>query len=236
MIQAIITDVEGTTTSLSFVKEILFPYARERLGNFIHQHAKDPQIAPLLEATRAIMGNSQVGLEAIITQLHAWSDADVKITALKSLQGLLWEEGYRRSDFVGHVYPDAERNLRAWRARGLRLYVFSSGSVQAQKLLFTHTAFGDLTPLFEGHFDTHIGAKQEVSAYQRIAEHIGIPSEGTLFLSDVKEELAAATEAGMNVIWLCREGKLDTKALYRQVRDFDAVQAYLTQLPDRAEQ
>ncbi len=226
MIQAIVTDIEGTTTSLSFVKDVLFPYSRERIENFVRCHAGDLVVASLLEEVKAAL-EEKTGktphLEEVIAQLHMWIDADAKITALKSLQGLLWKEGYQCGDFISHIYPDVEHRLRAWHAAGVKLYVFSSGSVQAQKLLFTYTASGDLTPLFAGYFDTRIGAKQAVDSYHRIAESIRVAPEEILFLSDVKEELDAAIAAGMKTRWLVREGNLNPTVSHLQVSDFDSI-------------
>ncbi|MGR6034744.1 MAG: acireductone synthase [Candidatus Nitrosoglobus sp.] len=223
MIRAIITDIEGTTTSLSFVKDVLFPYARERMEGFVKRHAEDPQIVPLLEEVRIAAQDKHLDLEGIISQLIDWIDIDAKVRALKSLQGILWEEGYRYGDLISHIYPDVERNLRAWDEAGLTLYVFSSGSVQAQKLLFAHTAVGDLTALFDGYFDTRIGSKQEANSYRRIAEDIGILPKEILFLSDVEEELNAAAGVGMKTVWLVREGRLIPTALHFQVHDFDSI-------------
>jgi enolase-phosphatase E1 len=224
VIQAIITDIEGTTTSLSFVKDVLFPYARERMEGFVKQHTEDPQVASLLEEVRVEVQDKSLDLEGVISQLLAWIDIDAKVAALKSLQGILWEAGYQCGDLTSHVYPDVERNLRTWHEAGLLLYIFSSGSVQAQKLLFAHTPIGDLTPLFDGYFDTRIGPKREVDSYRRIAENIKIVPKEILFFSDVKEELDAAAEAGMQTIWLVREGELTPTALHFQVRDFDSIQ------------
>lgn len=227
MIQAIVTDIGGTTTSLSFVKEVLVPYSRERMEDFVRRHRAEPEVASLLEEVKAAVEDEALSLEKIIAQLHAWVDADAKITALKSLQGLLWKEGYQRGDFTSHLYPDAECKLRTWHEAGYKLYVFSSGSVQAQKLLFAHSSFGDLTPLFEGYFDTRIGAKQEADSYRRIAENIGIAPQAILFLSDVKAELDAAARARMKTVWLVREGKLNPAAPHLQVSDFDSIQVTL---------
>lgn len=224
MIRAIITDIEGTTTSLSFVKDILFPYSRERIACFVKQHAEDPQIVPLLEEVRVAAQDKRLSLEGIISQLIAWIDADAKVTVLKSLQGILWEEGYWRGDLTSHIYSDVARNLRAWKEAGLTLYIFSSGSVQAQKLLFSHTIAGDLTVFFSGYFDTHIGSKQESDSYQRIAKEIKILPPQILFLSDVEAELNAAAKVGMKTIWLVREEKLISSAPHFQVRDFDSIQ------------
>jgi enolase-phosphatase E1 len=173
MVRAILTDIEGTTSSLSFVKEVLFPYARERLGDFVRAQGQEPQVRELLQQVAAVTGKPLTDEEAVI-QLRQWVDEDRKITPLKALQGLVWETGYRNGDYLGHVYPDAVRHLRQWREQGLQLYVYSSGSVHAQKLLFGHTEFGDLTPLFSGYFDTRVGAKQEAASYRKIAEAIAL--------------------------------------------------------------
>jgi enolase-phosphatase E1 len=220
MIQAILTDIEGTTSSLSFVKDVLFPYARERLAAYVARHAREAAVAQLLADARAVIGDKPTDNE-VIAQMLRWIDEDRKITPLKALQGLVWEDGYRQGDFRGHVYEDAVRHLRAWHARGLRLYVYSSGSVLAQKLLFGHTAYGDLTPLFAGFFDTAIGGKREAASYRAIAASVALPAESIMFLSDVKEELDAGRTAGMQTRWLVREGSLDANPAHRQARSFD---------------
>jgi enolase-phosphatase E1 len=222
MVKALVTDIEGTTSSLSFVKEVLFPYARERLGEFVRAHGDDPEVAALLEEARQVAGG-KLEREALIGQLCTWIDEDRKITPLKALQGLIWEDGYRRGDFSGHVYADAVSCLRAWQARGIALYVFSSGSVHAQRLLFAHTPYGDLTPLFSGYFDTTIGSKREQAAYSAIAQAIGLAPREILFLSDTVEELDAARAAGMRTVWLVREGELNPAASHAQVRDFEEI-------------
>lgn len=220
MIRAVVTDIEGTTSSLSFVKEVLFPYARRHIGRFVREHAGETQVAALLGEARREMGDPSADLETVIAQLIDWIDKDRKATPLKGLQGLIWEAGYEAGDFTGHVYEDAVTALRAWHARGLRLYVYSSGSVYAQKLLFAHTAFGDLTPLFSGYFDTRTGAKVETPSYQRIAGQIGLAPDAILFLSDIEAELNAARAAGMQTCQLVREGALDPRAGHQQVREF----------------
>jgi enolase-phosphatase E1 len=222
MTRAILTDIEGTTSSLSFVKDVLFPYARERMAEFIRQHAQEAAVRKELEEVRRLSGKNLSDPE-VIEQLIRWIDEDKKITPLKSLQGMIWEDGYKKNDFKGHMYEDAVRHLKLWKQAGIRLYVFSSGSVQAQKLLFAHTEYGDLTPLFSGYFDTTIGNKREADSYRKIAETIGAPPGDILFLSDIREELDAARAAGMQVAWLVRDGALDSKATHRQVRNFDEI-------------
>lgn len=223
MIQAILTDIEGTTSSLSFVKDTLFPYARARMTDYVTAHRDTPEVRQQLDEVRAIAGMHLTEAE-VIAQLIRWIDEDRKITPLKALQGLIWAQGYRESAFQGHVYADAVEQLRAWRKRGLRLFVYSSGSVYAQKLIFGHTAFGDLTPLFESYFDTTIGGKRETDAYQKIAAAIALAPQDILFLSDIKEELDAAASAGMQTIWLVRDGNIDNQGPHRQVREFNAIE------------
>lgn len=199
--RAILTDIEGTTSSISFVKDVLFPYVRRALPAFLKARARDPEVSRWVDAVAMESGTSG---GAIVTVLQGWIDEDRKHTALKALQGMIWKAGYENGDFHAHVYPDAVERLRAWQAQGLPLYVYSSGSVGAQKLFFAHSEAGDLLPLFSGHFDTEIGGKREAASYTRIAESLGLPPAEILFLSDVVEELDAAREAGMATALLDR--------------------------------
>lgn len=222
MIKAIVTDIEGTTTSISFVYDVLFPYAREHLADFVRGHAEDALVTPYLNDVRMEAG-TELDLEGVIAQLQQWMAEDKKVTPLKALQGLVWEAGYQNGDLIGHVYADAYKNLQSWREQGITLAVYSSGSVKAQKLLFSHTKYGDLTPLFSAYFDTTVGAKAESVSYQKIANALKLPAGEILFLSDVDKELAAAKQAGMQTCWLVRDAELDTNAAFRQVRDFNAI-------------
>ncbi len=222
-IRAVLTDIEGTTSSLSFVKDVLFPYARTHLGDFVRRHAHKADIAALLDDVRGEAGQV-LDLNGVIRQLEQWIDEDRKITSLKALQGLLWECGYKKGDFQGHVYPDARARLVQWQQAGLGLYVYSSGSIHAQKLLFGYTEFGDLNPLFSGYFDTTTGAKVDVESYRRIAEQIGLPAAQILFLSDIEAELDAARQAGLATCWLVRDGAADSVAGHQQVADFSAIE------------
>jgi enolase-phosphatase E1 len=175
----------------------------------------------LLETCKEV--GAELDTEQLIAQLILWIDEDKKVTPLKSLQGLIWEAGYQKGDFKGHVYPDAVENLKAWKAKGLDLYIYSSGSVYAQKLLFSHTEYGNLTPLFSGYFDTHIGGKKEQESYCKIAKQLGIPADQILFLSDLKEELNAASKAGFKSIWLTRDSAPDPRAEHQQVSSFNQI-------------
>lgn len=222
MIQAIVTDIEGTTSSLSFVKDVLFPYARAHLADFVRQHQQDETVKSLLDDVKAMV-STDLDLEQMIAQLIAWIDADQKITPLKSLQGLIWDAGYRHGDFKGHIYADAAQCLQQWHQQGLKLYVYSSGSVQAQNLLFAFSEAGDLTPLFSGYFDTHIGGKREAASYQRIAEQIALDAKNILFLSDIVEELDAARQAGLDTRWLLRDQAIPAATSHAAVADFNSI-------------
>lgn len=222
MIKAVVTDIEGTTSSLSFVHDVLFPYAREHMAAFVRCHAQDPTVMSHLNDVRLEAG-ADLSLDGIIEQLLDWIAQDKKITPLKALQGMIWEAGYKDGHFTGHVYDDAVEYLKKWHAQGIRLYVFSSGSVKAQQLLFGYSDAGDLTPLFSGYFDTRIGNKRQTGAYQAIASEIGLPAADILFLSDIKQELDAARSAGMQTIWLTRDSEPDAAAAHQQVRDFSQI-------------
>lgn len=222
MIRAILTDIEGTTSSLSFVKDVLFPHARAHIAAYVRAHAREPEVAAQLEAIGERLGRT-LSVEEAAAQLVAWIDADAKVTPLKHLQGLLWESGYRNGEFEGHVYPDAKEALQRWHERGIRLYVYSSGSVHAQKLLFGHTRYGDLNPLFDGYFDTRIGSKDDSASYRRIASEIGLDPGEILFLSDSVKELDAARVALMQTQWLVREG-IPAAGAHRSVSSFAAIE------------
>ena len=200
---AVVVDIEGTVGSIRFVKDVLFPFARSRLRPFILANQSLPDVARQLEAVRTETGIADV--EGQIAQLERWSDADRKVTPLKALQGMVWAGGYASGELVAHLYDDAIAALKRWTAARMRVYVYSSGSVAAQKLYFAHTAAGDLTPCLAGYFDTTTGPKQEAASYRRIAAAIGRPAADLLFLSDVAAELAAAAEAGFQAVQVRRE-------------------------------
>ncbi|MGM0677687.1 acireductone synthase [Ectothiorhodospira marina] len=203
MIQAILTDIEGTLSSLSFTREVLFPYAARRLPDFVRENGREPEVKRLLADVRAYAGRS-LDDEALIERMLAWMEVDQKITPLKALQGLIWEEGFGRGDFTGHVHADAVDCLRRWHDSGMALYVFSSGSVHTQQMLLGHSQAGDLRPLFTDHFDTRVGGKKQIAAYKTIAERIAIPPGRILFLSDTVDELDAAGSAGLRTTCIRR--------------------------------
>lgn len=204
MIRAIVTDIEGTTSSVAFVLEVLFPYARNHMQAFVSAHANEPAVAHELNAVRQEIGDSGASLQVVIDTLIRWIDEDRKITPLKSLQGMIWAEGYSKGELQGHVYEDVPACLKAWKAQNLTLAVYSSGSIAAQKLIFGHTSFGDLTPVFSAYFDTTTGGKREQASYTKIAAALGLAAGDVLFLSDIQQELDAAKAAGMQTCGLER--------------------------------
>lgn len=210
--RAVLTDIEGTTTPLSFVVDVLFPFAKERLEDACA--SKDPRfveaVGQLRQEHEAETGAPGFGNGAPYARYLM--ELDRKSTGLKALQGLIWEQGYRDGHLKGDVYPDVPEALRSWKEQGIRLRIFSSGSVLAQKLLFGHTPYGDLLPYFEGYHDTTTGPKREARAYTVIADAFGLPAGEILFLSDVTEELDAAREAGMQTGLLVRPGNKPAEA------------------------
>lgn len=220
--RAIVTDIEGTTSSIAFVHEVLFPYAKSALPEFVRARHQDPEIAALLDQVRNAIDEPGADIERVTKTLLDWIDEDRKATPLKALQGLLWQRGYRAGDFTGHVFDDAVRNLRRWHEAGMPIYVYSSGSVQAQQLLFGHSDAGDLTPLIAGYFDTRIGPKREPQSYAAIADAIGLPPDAILFLSDVAAELDAAAAAGMQTMQVIRDDSIEP-GRHRTAHDFDEI-------------
>jgi enolase-phosphatase E1 len=191
----VLTDIEGTTSAIAFVKDTLFPFAEAALDGFLDANAANPEVAAIL---------AEVPGPDPRATLRGWMAADAKVTALKSLQGLIWKAGFEDGRLRGHLWPDVAPCLRAWHAAGIGLAVYSSGSVGAQKLLFGHSVAGDLVPLFRGFFDTKVGGKREAASYTRIAADLAVAPSAILFLSDVAEELDAAAAAGLATCRLVR--------------------------------
>jgi enolase-phosphatase E1 len=219
---AVLTDIEGTTTPIAFVHEVLFPYARARLPGWCKVHCDAPVIGEVARLAPGAM---------VVETLLGWMDRDEKITPLKTIQGMIWAEGYARGEIVGDLYPDVAPALRRWANGGVRLYVYSSGSVDAQKLLFGHSHAGDLTPLFQGFFDTKVGPKREAMSYASICRGASVAGGEFLFLSDVEAELDAAAAAGMQTCQLVRfQDKTIASTRHQVAADFAEV-ARLCGLP-----
>lgn len=222
MIRAIVTDIEGTTSDIRFVHNVLFPYARQHLAAFVRDHQAEQAVADALDAVRQESDAPQATLDEVIATLLDYIDQDRKSPGLKALQGMIWRDGYVEGQFTGHLYPDVLPAFERWRQQGKALYVYSSGSVAAQKLLFGYSDEGDLTSLFSGYFDTGVGAKRETQSYHNIARQIGHDASELLFLSDIHQELDAAADAGWHTLQLIR-GEADSESRHRQVNDFSQI-------------
>ena len=226
MPQAIVTDIEGTTSSIAFVKDVLFPYAAKHLPTWLSENRLDPVVRQQIERVAETLGRPANDLDAVMDQLLTWIEQDVKATPLKALQGMLWKSGYERGDYRAHVYEDAAQVLRDWHSAGTPLYVYSSGSVQAQKLFFKYSRYGDLRRLFADYFDTTTGPKTDPASYRNIAASIGVPAGEILFLSDAEPEVAAAVSAGMQAVLVVRaaDSQVDPDAVsYTVARDFQEI-------------
>jgi enolase-phosphatase E1 len=226
MPKVILTDIEGTISSINFVKEVLFPYSNERLEDFIlTNYEHDPFLLSIIEATLEELKQGKVTgliyesnqedsvfetqIYTAIQALKTWIREDRKITPLKDLQGLIWQEGFRKGLFKAPLYEDAFEFFLNMKGKGLPIYVYSSGSIQAQSLFFEFSEYGDIRYLFSGFYDTKIGSKKEPESYLKIAEDIKVSPEHILFLTDIKDECRASEEAGLLTIQVVREALED---------------------------
>ncbi len=193
--KAVLLDIEGTTSSIAFVADVLFPYAAKHLAVYIEAHSE--AVAPIL---------ADVPGDDKLATLLGWIAEDRKATPLKTLQGLVWAQGYADGTLQGHVYPDTPDALRRWFTAGVSIYIYSSGSVAAQKLIFGHSIAGDLTPFLSGYFDTTTGPKREAESYMQIAAATGCKPSEILFVSDMQAEVDAARTAGLGALLIDRSG------------------------------
>ncbi|MEO0338381.1 MAG: acireductone synthase [Bacteroidota bacterium] len=218
-------DIEGTTTSISFVHEVLFPYASAHLESYVRENIHLPEVLEQIKAVKATVleeFDDVIDDQAAIDQLLTWIKEDRKHPALKNLQGFLWKSGYETGQYRGHLYEDVLPAWERWQAQGIGLGIYSSGSVAAQKLLFGYSEKGDLQPYLSHYFDTKIGHKREVSSYHNIQKSLSIPVENILFLSDVVQELEAAKAAGFQILHLLRPGTIAQRG-YQAVAHFDLI-------------
>lgn len=216
-VRGVLLDVEGTTSAVSYVYDVMFPYARTRLESYLDQHWGSDALRPLLDQCAVDLGhadfNSWVAAtqstdprSLLVRQAIAWMEGDVKATGLKALQGQIWESGFRSGQLRAHVFPDVRPALEGWKTAGVDVRIYSSGSVLAQKMFFGHSEVGDLLPWLSGHYDTTIGPKREAESYVRVAADWGLPPGGIVFLSDIVAELRAAQNAGMRGVLVVRPG------------------------------
>jgi enolase-phosphatase E1 len=232
--RGILLDIEGTTSSISFVHDVMFPFVRERLDKFIETQfargdvaeacdliARDAGWSTLAEWSQAA---GKAARQLVIAEVHRLMDGDIKATGLKALQGLIWADGFREGQLRAHVYPDVIAEVKRWRNSGLDVRIYSSGSIAAQKLFFGHIdGLGNCLDLFTGHYDTTIGSKREAASYQRVAQDWGFSPGEIIFVSDVAGELVAATDAGLQAIASVRPGNapLEDDLPHIRVTSFD---------------
>lgn len=203
----ILMDIEGTTTSISFVHDILFPYSEQRLSQFVKTNETQEAIKNILAETQKTVleeNKIQINEEQSVNKLIEWIKSDRKHPALKKLQGLIWSEGYRSGALKGHVYQDVPEALLKWTQANIQLGIYSSGSIEAQKDLFGFSIFGDLNTFISNNFDTSTGPKRDIDSYNKISQELNIAPEDILFLSDISEELDAAKNAGFKTTQLVR--------------------------------
>jgi enolase-phosphatase E1 len=222
MTKLFLFDIEGTTTDIHFVHQVLFPYSYQQMETFILHHQTHPVVAKALEDARKTVWaeeQRQLGLYELIAQFRYWIKADRKHPALKELQGLIWDEGYADGSFKGHLYPDVKPFFDRILSAGKQIGIYSSGSVHAQKLIFGFSVEGDLTPMISCFFDTKVGGKRETASYEAIAREAKILVSEIHFFSDIPQELEAAQKAGMQVTQLLRPGT--PGSLFPGIRSFD---------------
>lgn len=238
--RAILLDIEGTTTPIAFVHEVLFAHARSQVRNYLLEHSSSAEVAADLAKLRdehaadmkqdlqppaLLAGLRDAEIDSIVAYVNWLIDRDRKSTGLKSLQGKIWQQGYADGSLKAQTFADVAPALERWRRAGLRISIFSSGSVLAQKLLFAHTEAGDLTKFISNYFDTSVGSKTDVQSYRQIAAALDLAPSEVLFISDVVAELAAASGAGMQTLLCVRPGNhpQESSAHCQIIQSFDEI-------------
>ena len=233
-ITAVLLDVEVTTTPIGFVYQTMFPYALSHAGQYLRQHASDPDVRADLQSLRnEHVADVRAGLnpppfddelDSAVAYMEWLTTKDRKSTPFKALQGKIWQEGFTGGQLRADVFEDAPRSLARWRRQGRKICIFSSGSVLAQKLLFAHTIAGDLSEHISGYFDTTVGNKTDANSYRKIAVTIQKNCSEILFVSDVTGELDAARAAGMQTLLCVRPGnRPQPPSDHRVIHSFDEV-------------
>ncbi|MCH2180598.1 MAG: acireductone synthase [Mariniblastus sp.] len=228
---SVLLDIEGTTSSISFVYDVMFPYVREHVDSFLAKNWSEPafqECLPLLSSDlgqpsveRWLVGEPAQQQEAVHRAVIDLMDADVKATGLKKIQGLVWKDGFESGEIVSHLFDDVAPAMRQWHENGIEIRIYSSGSVGAQLLFFGNTREGDLLPLICGHYDTQVGGKREASSYQEIASDAHVSPGSVLFVSDVTAELEAAKAAGMQTCLSLRPGNEPVHTdVFESIRSF----------------
>ena len=230
--QGILLDIEGTTSSVTFVYDVMFPFVRAHLADHLEREWDEPRLHQVASQIASDAGHDDLATllgegpphtqrANLAAEVMRQMDADKKVTGLKSLQGDIWQDGFHSGQLVAHVYDDVIPAIERWRAAGCAVRIYSSGSIAAQKLFFGHTQQGDLLPLFDAHYDTTTGSKRTAASYSAIAQDWDLPPGQILFVSDVIEELDAAREAGVQTILCCRQTMLSSE--HDTCRTFDEI-------------
>ena len=238
-VRVILLDIEGTTTPIDFVYKTLFPYASHKLESFLREHARHPEIASLIEELRAqheldernglqppgwLEDSEEARLRSSV-EYGQWLIArDSKCAPLKSLQGKIWQQGFESGELRGQVFPDVPVAFERWRRKEKIICIYSSGSVQAQQMLFRTTPSGDLTSYILQFFDTRVGVKTESESYKKIAASLAHTPREFLFVSDAVKEIEAAQSAGMQAILCSRDPLADASpGAGRIIHSFDEI-------------
>ncbi|XP_042192896.1 enolase-phosphatase E1 [Callorhinchus milii] len=247
-VTVLLLDIEGTTTPISFVQDVLFPYIKKHVKGYLQEHYEEKECqediqllkkqaaddqrllqvaAPPPDSLLGENASKEQAIEEVVDNVLRQMSQDRKTTALKQLQGHMWRAAYASGEVKGEVYEDVVPAIKEWRKAGKKVYIYSSGSVEAQRLLFGHSSEGDLLELFNGHFDTKIGSKVEMESYKQIAQSIGCSTDTILFLTDVTKEARAAEQAGLHVTIVVRPGNAELteaeKSYYKCVTSFSEV-------------
>jgi enolase-phosphatase E1 len=229
----VLLDIEGTTSSIDFVHEVMFPYARKRVPEFVASKWDSDELNGCIKLLACDLGESSVeswlagdaktNQQTVVDAVCGMIDNDVKATGLKQLQGIIWKSGFHSGEMVAHLYSDTAPALQRWKEQGLDLRIYSSGSIGAQKLFFGHSMAGDLLNLFSAHYDTTTGPKKEAESYRKIVADVGVEANRIVFVSDVAAELDAATEAGLQTVLSIRPGNAAVENVenYQSIDSFD---------------
>ncbi len=236
-IRGILLDIEGTTSSISFVHDVMFPFALKHMEQYIAAHGTEAECQAAFEQVAVDAGHESIAAWAnstaqdpvhlVVTEVRRLMASDIKATGLKAIQGLVWKQGFDSGELVAHTYPDVIPAIGSWRDAGIDVRIYSSGSVPAQKLFFGHVEdHGDCLHLFSGHYDTRIGGKKEVESYTKISKDWGLAPTEILFISDIADELTAALDAGCQVAASLRPGnaELPTQPPLARIQSFSEVE------------
>ena len=220
MIKAILTDIEGTTSSIDYVKTTMFGYSKKKLRDYLQSHWDQEHVKTIIKNLSKKL-EKDVDIDLAVKTFEDFIEKDIKDTLLKELQGHIWEEGFKSGELKGHIYEDAYLKLKELKEKGYKIFVYSSGSIKAQKLFFGHSSYGDITYLFDGFFDTTVGSKKDSESYLKIASTIGLDPKEILFLSDIKEEINASKEAGMNAILVSRDSPCEKEGCIKDFKEIN---------------